>query len=153
EPVAAGAARADAAVLVGADRSGALARLPAGLPVLHAALRPDAAQAALAGRRVVAFAGIAIPEKFFASLAEAGAQVMERHSFPDHYRFSGAELDFLAERADLRRAVLVTTPKDAMRLPVAFRRRVRVAGVTLEFADPAALAAMLDRALGPAPRA
>lgn len=147
EPIAVGAARCQAAVLIGEDRTGAAARLPATLPVLRARLRPGAEVAALARRRVVAFAGIAIPEKFFTSLAEAGVEVTERHPFPDHYRFSEEELDALAERADRRRAVLLTTAKDAVRLPPVFRPRVRVASVSLEFEDEAALDALLDQAL------
>ena len=144
EPVAAAAARCRAAVLIGADTHDALAALPPGLPVLRARLVADPADAAaLRGRRVLAFAGIARPEKFFASLEEAGAAVVARESFPDHHPFAAAELRRLFDRAARLEAVAVTTAKDAVRLPPGARARVMVLGITLAWEDPAALLAAL----------
>ncbi len=144
EPVAAAAARCRAAVLIGADTNGALAALPPGLPVLHARLVPDPADAAaLRGRRVLAFAGIARPEKFFASLEEAGATVAARESFADHHPFAPAALRRLFDRAARLDALPVTTAKDAVRLPPEARARVAVLGIALEWDDPTALAALL----------
>ncbi|HUZ62738.1 MAG TPA: tetraacyldisaccharide 4'-kinase, partial [Acetobacteraceae bacterium] len=70
EPVAAGAARCRAAVLIGPDRTGALSALPPCLPVLRADLASEAA--VFAGQPVFAFAGIARPPKFFDGLEAAG---------------------------------------------------------------------------------
>lgn len=113
EPVAAAAARSEAAVLIGADATGALARLPPGLAVWRAELVQDASIAALAGQRVLAFAGIGRPGKFFEPLAAAGAVVVERVAFPDHHPYSVAEQRALLEKAEALDAVPVTTPKDA----------------------------------------
>ncbi len=141
EPVAAGAARCRAAVLIGADRSGAAAMLPPGLKVLRARLVPDAP--GLAGRRVLAFAGIAHPGKFHATLAETGAMVVETADFPDHHRFRPAELARVLARAAALDALPVTTPKDAVRLPAEVRAQVTVAGVALEWADAGEIEALL----------
>jgi tetraacyldisaccharide 4'-kinase len=143
EPIAAAAARVQAAVLIGADRSGALGRLPPGLQVLRAELVQDAAIAALAGRKVLAFAGIARPDKFFAPLRAAGAVVEEARAFPDHHAFSARELGRLARDAERMGAILVSTPKDAVRLPADFRARVTVIGVGLRWRDPAAIETLL----------
>ncbi len=89
EPVAAAAARCQAAVLIGPDISDAAAALPPGLPVLHAELVQDAGIAEIHGRRVLAFAGIGFPEKFFAGLERAGVIVAGRVAFADHHRFYG----------------------------------------------------------------
>ncbi|HVZ06970.1 tetraacyldisaccharide 4'-kinase [Rhodopila sp.] len=145
EPVAAAAARSHAAILIGPDATGALARLPPSLPVLRASLVQDRAIAGLAGRRVLAFAGIARPEKFFAPLRAAGAILVEARPFPDHHPFAAAELDALTRDADRQDARLVTTPKDAVRLPSAFRSRVTVIGVGLAWDDAAAIEAILGR--------
>ncbi|HEX8616389.1 MAG TPA: tetraacyldisaccharide 4'-kinase [Thermoanaerobaculia bacterium] len=68
----------------------------------------------LRGQRVFAFAGLADNAQFFASLREAGLDVAGTRSFPDHHRYTPAELASL--RRDARGAVLVTTEKDAVKL-------------------------------------
>lgn len=138
EPIAAAAARCEAAVLIGRDQTGALEQLPPALPVLRARLvaAPDAV--ALKGRRVLAFAGIAMPDKFFASLTDAGAEVVRRVPFPDHHMFQPAELTAVLSQAEAMQALPVTTTKDAVRLPADIRSRVSVLRVNLAWEDPTA---------------
>src|SRR5947209_14330597 len=84
--------RAHALVVVGtSSRAAAVAAAARArdIPVLQARLRPDAAFiAGLGGARVLAFAGIGDPEKFFATLADAGVALAARRSFPDHHRYT-----------------------------------------------------------------
>jgi tetraacyldisaccharide 4'-kinase len=88
-----------------------------GLPVYSAVLRPEAADAdALRGRKIVAFAGIGRPSKFFATLKSIGADLILERSFPDHYDFRASDLASLAEKARAAGALLVTTEKDMARL-------------------------------------
>ncbi len=112
--------RAQALLLVGAGTAGdaVAARAQAqGLPVFHGRLEPDAqALAALQGRRVLAFAGIGDPGKFFATLREAGIDVGAEVSFPDHHRYRRIEARDLIERAEREGLILVTTEKDMARL-------------------------------------
>ncbi len=140
EPVSAAAARCRIAVLIGSDTVSACAALPPSLPVLQATLEPEMA---LPGLRVLAFSGIARPAKFHATLRQAGAIVTECMDFADHHRFTDAELDRMLARAKALDAMPVTTPKDAVRLPAAIRCQVQVVGVTLRWADPAALDRLL----------
>jgi tetraacyldisaccharide 4'-kinase len=147
ETVTAGAARCQAAVLIGPDRTGALARLPPGLPVLRAGLVQDEAINALKGQRVLAFAGIARPGKFFAPLAQAGLVLAATRSFADHHAYRASELQALLDQAHVLGACLVTTPKDAVRLPPEIRAQVRVIGVGLAWEDPEAPEALLSRLL------
>jgi tetraacyldisaccharide 4'-kinase len=85
--------------------------------VLHGRVEPDRnSLAALGGRKVLAFAGIGNPDKFFATLAEAGVTVAERESFGDHHRCTAAEAETLITRADTAGLVLMTTEKDHVRL-------------------------------------
>jgi tetraacyldisaccharide 4'-kinase len=66
---------------------------------------------------VVAVAGIADPERFRASLAEAGWTVAELLPFRDHHVYTRRELDRIATTARNARAELVlTTEKDATKL-------------------------------------
>lgn len=149
EPVFAAAARCQAAVLIGEDETGALAHLPADLPVLRARLMPGPEAASLAGKPVVAFCGIANPRKFFATLQEAGAVLAARHPFADHYPFDDQEIrDILAEAEKLR-AIPVTTRKDIVRIPPALRAGIQVVSIALAWDDPAEIEALLDKALAP----
>jgi len=147
EPVAAAARRCQAAVLIGPDATGALAQLPPDLAVLRARLVPGPEAAALAGRRVLGFAGIAMPGKFFASLAETGAEVVARRPFPDHHHYTPAELDGVLAAAEQLNALPVTTAKDAVRLPPAVRARVQVLHTGLDWEDASAPEALLRDAI------
>jgi tetraacyldisaccharide 4'-kinase len=151
EPVGLAAARCQAAVLIGPDSTNVLARLPPSLPVLQADLIQDAAITALAGRRVIAFAGIALPEKFFSPLRQAGAILVEGHPFADHHLYTPRERDALLREARQRDAVLVTTPKDAVRLPPAFRAQVRIIGVSLAWRQPEEIDQFLESVLARPP--
>jgi tetraacyldisaccharide 4'-kinase len=87
------------------------------IPLFHGKLEPDRAVVNAIGRRkVLAFAGIADPEKFFATLAAAGIEVANRAGFPDHHRFSAAEALDLVTQARANNLMLLTTEKDLARL-------------------------------------
>lgn len=144
EPVAAAAARVQAAVLIGPDETGALEDLPPDLPVLRARLVPGPEAKALAGRPVLAFAGIANPRKFFDTLAEAGAILVGRETFADHYPYDEDDLRAILAEAEALQAIPVTTRKDIVRVPPAFRHRVAVVSVGLAWEDEAALTGLLD---------
>lgn len=144
EPVAAAAARSHAAVLIGPDEVGALAQLPPSLPVLRARLVAGPEAALLAGQPVFAFCGIANPAKFFATLQEVGAVLAGREAFADHYPYDEAELKDLLTQAEALRAVPVTTRKDFVRIPPAYRARVTVVSVALAWEDTAAIESLLD---------
>jgi tetraacyldisaccharide 4'-kinase len=88
-----------------------------GVAIFHARLEPDRGSlVALGGKKVLAFAGIGNPDKFFTTLTEAGVPVAERKSFPDHHRYTAAEANTLIARADASALVLMTTEKDHVRL-------------------------------------
>jgi tetraacyldisaccharide 4'-kinase len=88
-----------------------------GKAVLRGRLAPDPPIAAsLKGARVLAFAGIGRPEKFFETLRGIGAEVVLERSFPDHHPYSLRDISTLSAEAQARDLVLVTTEKDRMRL-------------------------------------
>ncbi|MGH6672297.1 MAG: tetraacyldisaccharide 4'-kinase [Xanthobacteraceae bacterium] len=113
-------ARAQALVIVGAGGGGEAVVETArrrGLAIFHARLEPDCQHvASLRGRGILAFAGIADPQKFFATLADAGIPVTERLEFADHHRYTAAEARALLARADAQNLMLLTTEKDHVRL-------------------------------------
>jgi tetraacyldisaccharide 4'-kinase len=158
-PLRAQLARADALVVVGPSEAGAGVAAAArghGVPVFHAGVVPDAAvAAALAGTRVLAFAGIGDPQKLFATLADAHITVAATRSFPDHHRYTPAQAHMLCERADREDLMLVTTEKDLARMQgdagvAVLAARACALPVTLTLADPAAFLRLLHTKLAAA---
>jgi tetraacyldisaccharide 4'-kinase len=86
------------------------------LPLVYAETRPRGDLARFRGRKFIAFAGIANPERFFATLESLGATIVEKRIFDDHHRFREAEAGALLDAADRSGALLVTTEKDLVRL-------------------------------------
>lgn len=150
EPVQTGLSRAGAVLLIG-DGDVATPGLPAGAPSLRAHLRPRATGLSLEGARVVAFAGIGRPEKFFATVRGLGAEIVKQAAFPDHAPFAPRMLKRLEADAAREGALLVTTEKDSARLPAWFRGKASSVPVELAFKNPEALEALLDRFFPRAP--
>ncbi|HTH16913.1 MAG TPA: tetraacyldisaccharide 4'-kinase [Magnetospirillum sp.] len=144
ESIRAGLARADAVVLIGDDRAGVACGL-GDLPVLRARLVPGPEAEGFRGRKVVAFAGIGRPAKFFETLEAVGADLVDAHFFPDHHPYTRAEIAELAEQAEREGALLATTAKDAVRVPSDLKPALSVLTVRLEWDTPEALDQLLDR--------
>ncbi len=144
EPAGRALTRADVLVLVGdgtptdadlASFSGACWRCRLGAT-------PEAE--ALAGTRAVAFAGIGRPEKLFETAQALGIELVATVAFPDHHRFTAAELKTLSDQACGLGARLLTTTKDLVRLPEPFRAQVDVLPIEVQWADTTAVDGLLD---------
>jgi len=139
EPAKTGLARAQAVILMG---NGASDLDFPGVRTLKAKLvAPDAGD--LAGKRVVAFAGIGRPQKFFTTLKELGAVLVAARGFPDHHRYRAAELEQLARDAASQNAALITTEKDWVRLDPLWRGRIATLKVEVEWEDRASVLAFI----------
>lgn len=132
EPVTEGLARADAVIRIGEGDLPQLSDLET--PLLSARIEADSSDG-IAGQKLLAFAGIGRPEKFYDSLRRAGGELADSVSFPDHHPYGDADLDRLASRAADLGAILVTTAKDLTRIPVDKRQSVRVFSVHLDWQD------------------
>lgn len=143
EPVAIGLSRADLVLTIG--EAAAQARFDADwgsairVPRLRGELRPLAMGMDWQGTRVLAFAGIADPSRFFATLRGEGADVVRGEALADHEMLSDTLLRRLEAEASAAGAQLVTTEKDAARLSPAWRPRVLTLVVRLQVADWSAL--------------
>ena len=149
-PVATQIAYVSALIVIGGDeaRLADIAACAPGKALIRATLEPDALAAApLIGREVVAFAGIARPEKFYATLRRIGAQIVATRDFSDHHLFTAREMEALVEEAARRRALLATTEKDRVRLSAAQARKVVTLPVSLRFEEPRQVERLLRRAL------
>lgn len=139
EPLGEGLARADAFIVTGTAPGPAL---PPEKPAFRATLtvRPGAVPPQ-GGQPFIAFCGIARPEKFRDTLREQGLDIAAFHAFPDHCRFTAADLARLTKEAEEKKARLITTEKDAVRLPAGFK--TAILPVELAWNDTAALLTFL----------
>jgi tetraacyldisaccharide 4'-kinase len=150
EPATAGLARAHLVLAIGDAAAQEQLRATwgsvlAGLPVVAGRMEPLPTGMDWGGQPVVAFAGIARPEKLFATLRALGADLRATHALDDHQPLSDALLARLLREARAADAQLVTTEKDAVRLPPAYRSEVLALPVRLRLDDPGPLDAALDR--------
>jgi tetraacyldisaccharide 4'-kinase len=149
EPVAVGLGRADIVLSIGdapeqarfADRWGAT------IPVSHVTgvLEPLPTGLPMQGLPVLAFAGIGHPEKFFKTLKAMGADIRATHALSDHQPLGDPLMARMLREARAMGAQVVTTEKDAVRLPPALRAQVMTVPVRLRLSDWGAVDAALDR--------
>ena len=148
EPVAVGLKRADLLLSLGnpAAQTRFTAHWP-DLPIAHVTgeVVPLPMGMIWQGARVIAFAGIANPQKFFATLRGEGADIIRAVALDDHQPLTTALIKRLQVEALARGAQLVTTEKDAARLPDAFRASVLTLPVRLQIADWSPIDAALTR--------
>ncbi len=144
ESVAQGIARADAVILIGEDTTGVEDQVRGHCPVIRAAIKPGPEAETLRDRRMLAFAGIGRPEKFFDTLREIGCEVVSARAFADHHNYSRAELVALKEEAERVDAGLVTTAKDWVRIPPEMRDGIDVLTINLIWGDEDEINALLE---------
>lgn len=151
EPVGAGLARGDLLLTIG--NSAAQTRFDTlwggkvKLPHARAELVPLQTGMDWTATPFLAFAGIGYPEKFFATLRALGATVLETHALDDHQPLTTALLQRMEADAARLGAQLVTTEKDAVRLPTAYRSKVLTLPVRLEVKDWTEIDALMNRLL------
>ena len=152
EPVHVGLKRTDAVISIGepqaqsqfrersADQLGRIAHITA-------SLKPIEMGMPWAEGRYLAFAGIGDPEKFFATLRRLGAPLVRTVALDDHQKLARPMIQRLMKEAQSMNAQLVTTEKDAARLPADLRSGILSLPVRLEFDDANALETLLEPVL------
>ncbi len=146
--------RCDALLVVGeGDAARAVTSRAGTRPVLHGRLAPEpTAVSSLRARKVLAFAGIGDPDKFFATAEQAGIAIAQRRAFADHHRFTAEEAAELVMSAEHDGLSLLTTEKDHARMAgdpalAALASKAHVLPVTMVVEEQDALRALIARVL------
>jgi tetraacyldisaccharide 4'-kinase len=114
---------------------------PDNLPLLKAHTKAANPLTALNGQNVLAFCGIARPKKFFTLLESLGVTIAQRLVFADHHAYSATDIQQLQNSA----LPLVTTAKDAVRLPPSLHSKLHILDISLEFEDKPSLDTLISR--------
>ena len=134
ENISQGFARADAVIIIGKSLY-EFDAFPRHLKVIRSKIKPVETGMNWKEGQYLAFAGIGDPSKFFATLRSLGADLIDCVPLNDHQKFNRPILRRLERKAVTAHAQLVTTEKDAVRLPSSFRKKVLSLPVRLEFDD------------------
>ena len=145
ESVRSGLARADALILV--NPATFLPTALPDIPIFLARTHPKNSMLALKGKKIIAFCGIAHPDKFYTMLAGVGAKIVEKNSFSDHHNYTNLELENLRGATKKQDAILVTTSKDAARIPAQFMDKITIAEMELVFENKQKLEELIDALL------
>ncbi len=135
ETLAQGVKRAQAAIILGEDKTGIAKQLS--LPIFYGKITEE--QPKIDNPDILTFAGIGHPEKFYASLKKCGFNVVEKHDFPDHHVYARGELQSLIEQAKKHKLDIYTTSKDYVKIPFALQKHFKVLNITVTWEKPDAL--------------
>jgi tetraacyldisaccharide 4'-kinase len=116
EPLHDAFARTDAVIIIGDDRRGVTKQIHAGIPVFSGHAVFDASDLSQ-DKSYVAFAGLGRPDKFFDTLKYLGANIRAERPFSDHHLYTSHDINELMLLAEKHQAQLITTEKDAVKLP------------------------------------
>ncbi|MDC0073764.1 tetraacyldisaccharide 4'-kinase [Alphaproteobacteria bacterium] len=105
------------------------------IPLYTAIIEPIIKKQTLTNQNVVAFCGIARPDKFYSSLKKIGARIKYKKDYPDHYQYKPDEIMSLVEKAYTMKAILITTKKDWVRLPEEAKKMVYYLDISLNFTN------------------
>ena len=151
EPIGKGLQRADAIIIAGRDEANIAAqvkKLVPDMPILSGHFEPDQKVISkLQGKKVLAFAGIGRPEKFFDMLKGSGVPVAKQISFPDHYFYTRFDMEEIIAEAD--GLPILTTKKDFVKIPKDVQSKITVIEGEFLFDNVAGVESLLKGILNP----
>lgn len=125
-----GLKRTDAVIIIGQDQYN-IAKIIRDKPLFTGTITPISPEPL--PERVLAFAGIGRPEKFYNSLKELGINLSKTIDFPDHHQYTSAELEALIRKAKELQAELYTTSKDFVKIPKDLQKHFKVLNIGIRW--------------------
>lgn len=129
ESLESGLKRADAIILIGEDKTNICSKINKTIFKAHIKeVKPDEKS-----EKVLAFAGIGYPQKFYNSLMKCGLTIEKAYNFPDHHFYQKNELKALIKKANKRGLPIYTTLKDYVKIPGKFKEQFKVLHINAIF--------------------
>lgn len=130
-----GLKRAQAVLMIGSDEYNLSSTIS--LPLFRGKI--VAQKPKLKNNRVIAFAGIGHPQKFYTSLQELGIEIIQTFDFPDHHSYTESELIQILNEAKLNKAEVITTSKDFVKIPTSLQSQFKILEIHIQWEDAKAL--------------
>jgi len=127
--------RIDGVIIIGDDTHNIEEKLPSNIPVFSGKITVIKESMPDKSKIYIAFCGLANPDKFYTTLKENCYEILEYMSFPDHHVFTKTEIERVNKAAEKHKAVIITTEKDAVRLPKTFRNDINILSIKLKFTN------------------
>ena len=132
EPVEDAVERADALVIIGSPSDNVSKVLSTtSVPIFPATVKSLFPENIDKETKLIAFSGIAFPDKFFNSLKDNGYHLLKKIPFADHHFYTEKDFSNLREKARSVGAKLITTEKDYVRLTKAQKKYVSYVPIEL----------------------
>lgn len=127
-----GISRCDAVVLIGEDRHGIVDFIGNTCPIYRTKIMAYPNKE-LTNQKILAFAGIGRPSKFYESVLELGYELVDTFDFPDHHQFKLDEIKSILKLSSELSAIPVTTTKDYVRIPLEMQPMIKTIEIALEW--------------------
>lgn len=86
-------------------------------------------------KNLLAFCGLAYPEKFFKFLKENNLKVEQELGFADHYSYKNSDLEKILEICSNKKLTPITTKKDWVKFDKKFQNKISYLDVEMHFDD------------------
>ncbi len=132
EDLKSGLKRADGVIFIGQDKFNLLKHIDK--PVFHVDIKEE--QPKHQNMKVIAFAGIGYPQKFYESLQKCGLSLANSYDFPDHHFYTKDELNALIKKGKKKNLPIYTTLKDFVKIPHRMQKDFNVLNIKAQFENP-----------------
>ncbi len=140
ESLKSGLKRADGVIIIGDDKTNLSLQITK--PIFEAQIKESQTDEP---QRVIAFAGIGYPQKFYNSLMKCGFTIEKAYDFPDHHFYQKEELKTLIKKAQKRKLPIYTTLKDYVKIPDKYKEHFNVLHIDAVFDDAEGLWNFIER--------
>ena len=125
-----GKKRAHAVIILGEDKTHVADKFN-DLPIFYGEVVPQQPQTK--NKKVIAFAGIGRPQKFYESLKNCGLNVIKTFDFPDHYFYKNDDIKNIIKTAEESGAEIYTTSKDFVKIPSIYKNKINVLNINIKW--------------------